>query len=105
MIDARLPGQEAAAPTIAGLRAGLLAEHLGLDLAEVEAAFARTDSLVATVERLRSSKGRTLLPFRPPEFSAALSAVAKSELLDPEGPDQPFEPLAGNRLLARLRRK
>ena len=39
------------------------------------------------------------------EFSAALTAIAKSELLDPEGPDQPFEPFATHRLLRRFRRR
>ena len=105
MIDARLTGNKATGETIARLRAGLLAEHLGADYAKVTACFAETGSLVATIERLRGGVGRILLPFRPPEFSAALTAVAKSELLDPEGPDQPFEPLTGNRLLARLRRR
>lgn len=104
MIDARLPANAGAGETIARLRTELLAEHLGVEAAEVAAIFAETHSPIATIERLRG-KGRTLLPFRPPEFSAALTAVAKKELLDPEGPDQPFEPFAGNRLLARLRRR
>jgi phosphatidylserine/phosphatidylglycerophosphate/cardiolipin synthase-like enzyme len=104
MIDARLPGNEGAGETIARLRADLLAEHLGADPAEVRAVCLEKGSLIAAIERLRG-KGRTLLPFRPPEFSAALTAVAKAELLDPEGPDQPFEPFAGNRLLRRLRRR
>jgi phospholipase D1/2 len=103
MIDARLPGNEPARPTIAALRAGLLAEHLGADPGEVAAACASRDSLIAAIEKLRG-KGRTLIPFRPPDFNPALLAIAKRELLDPEGPDQPFEPLAGNRLLARFRR-
>jgi phospholipase D1/2 len=105
MIDSRLPGNRAAGPVIARLRADLLAEHLAVEPAEVAACFGETGSLIAAVERLRGRTGRTLLPFRPPEFSAALTAVAKKELLDPEGPDQPFEPLAGNRLLARVRRR
>ena len=103
-IDARLPANRGSGETIARLRCDLLAEHLGVKPAEVASAFAETGSPIATIERLRG-EGRTLLPFRPPEFSAALSAVAKKELLDPEGPDQPFEPLAGNRLLKRLRRR
>jgi phospholipase D1/2 len=104
MIDARLPANQAAGETIARLRADLIAEHLGARPADVAAGFAETGSLIATIERLRGA-GRTLLPFRPPEFSAALTAVAKAELLDPEGPDQPFEPVAGNRLLARFKRR
>jgi phospholipase D1/2 len=103
LIDAHLPANRGAEKTIARLRSDLLAEHLGADPADVAAAFAETGSLIAAVERLRGTAGRTLLPFRPPEFSAVLTEVAKKELLDPEGPDQPFEPIAGNRLLARLR--
>jgi hypothetical protein len=104
MIDARLPANAGAGETIARRRADLIAEHLGADPAEVSAACLDKDSLIAAIERLRGN-GRTLLPFRPPEFSAAMTAVAKSEFLDPEGPDQPFEPVAGNRLLARFRRR
>ena len=104
MIDARLAGNEEAAAAIARLRAGLIAEHLGADPAAVAAACREKGSLIAAIERLRG-EGRTLMPFRPPEFNAALTAVARSELLDPEGPDQPFEPLAGNRLLARFKRR
>jgi phospholipase D1/2 len=104
ILDSRLPANQGSVETIARLRCDLLAEHLGVEQAEVAAIFAETRSPIATIERLRG-QGRTLLPFRPPEFSAALTAVAKKELLDPEGPDQPFEALAGNRLLARLRRR
>ncbi|HEX8241737.1 MAG TPA: phospholipase D-like domain-containing protein [Allosphingosinicella sp.] len=103
MIDCRLPGNESAGPAIKRLRADLIAEHLGTDPSEVAASFDKTGSLIATIERLRGD-GRTLLPFRPPEFSAALTAVAKSELLDPEGAEAPFERRAPRRLLAGFRR-
>ena len=69
MIDARLPGNEASGPTIKRLRADLIAEHLGVDPDEVESSCEKTGSLIATIERLRG-EGRTLLPYRPPEFSA-----------------------------------
>lgn len=102
MIDARLPGNEDAAPVIKRLRADLIAEHLGADPAEVASSCEKTGSLIATIERLRG-EGRTLLPYRPPDFSAALKAVAKSELLDPESPGNAFEPRR-HRLLSGLRR-
>ncbi|HEX8262907.1 MAG TPA: phospholipase D-like domain-containing protein, partial [Allosphingosinicella sp.] len=104
MIDARLPGNEAAGPAISRLRADLIAEHLGVDPAEVAALCDGTGSLIATIERLRGT-GRTLLPYRPPEFSAPLKAVAKSEMLDPESACDPFEPRARHRLLAGFRRR
>jgi phospholipase D1/2 len=102
MIDARQPGNEAAAATISRLRADLIAEHLGTDPAEVAESCAKTGSLIATIERLRGT-GRTLLPYQPPEFSAPLKAVARSELLDPESAGDPFEPRARHRLLAGFR--
>ncbi|MFL6844170.1 MAG: phospholipase D-like domain-containing protein [Allosphingosinicella sp.] len=104
MIDARLPANAEAGPIIDRLRADLIAEHLGEEPNRVQAECRERGSLIAAIERLRG-RDRTLVPFRPPEFSEALSAIAKKELLDPEGPDQPFEPLGGNRLLARLRRR
>jgi phospholipase D1/2 len=104
MIDARLPGNEAASATITRLRADLIAEHLGTDPAEVAASCEETGSLIGTIERLRG-EGRTLMPYEIPEFSAPLKAIAKSESLDPESACDPFEPLATNRLLARLRRR
>ncbi|HYD36417.1 MAG TPA: phospholipase D-like domain-containing protein [Allosphingosinicella sp.] len=105
IVDARLAANRGAGETIARRRCDLLAEHLGTTPAEVAASFGETGSPIVTIERLRKPEGRSLRPFQPPEFPAALAAVAKKELLDPEGPDQPFEPMAGNRLLARLRRR
>jgi phospholipase D1/2 len=102
MIDARRPGSEAAAAAIKRLRADLIAEHLGADPAQVAESCEKSGSLIATIERLRG-QGRTLLPFRPPEFSAALKAVAKSEILDPESPGNAFEPRTRARLLSGLR--
>lgn len=104
MIDARLPGNESAGPTIKRLRADLIAEHLGAEPRDVVSCFERTGSLIATIERLRGS-GRTLLPFVPPDFAAPLKAVAKGELLDPESPGDAFEPRSRRRLLAGLRRR
>jgi hypothetical protein len=104
MIDARLrrqPGRgRRRSPDCA---ADLIAEHLGADPAEVAAACRRA-ARSSPPSSACAARAEPSFPFRPPEFSAALTAVAKSELLDPEGSDQPFEPLAGNRLVRRLRR-
>jgi phosphatidylserine/phosphatidylglycerophosphate/cardiolipin synthase-like enzyme len=104
MIDARLPGNEAAGTAIKRLRADLMAEHLGAQPAEVAASVDKTGSLIATIERLRG-EGRTLLPYRPPEFAAPLKAVAESEFLDPESPGAAFEPRTHRRLLSGFRRR
>jgi hypothetical protein len=89
---------------IAAIRAGLLAEHLGAAPAAVEARFAETGSLIATIEALRGG-GRTLLPFSPPEPSELETAIAENELLDPESAGEEFEPLARPGLLAGVRNR
>ena len=79
--------------TIARLRDGLIAEHLDVERAEVERVLAETGSLIAVVERLRGS-GKTLDPYKDPEHGALRVWLADNEVLDPEGPDEMFEPLA-----------
>ena len=93
MIDARRQANRGGRLEIAALRSDLMAEHLGVQPAEVARRFEETGSLIATVERLRGG-GRSLRPYRPPEFSEAAKAVARSEIADPESAEQPFEPLA-----------
>jgi phosphatidylserine/phosphatidylglycerophosphate/cardiolipin synthase-like enzyme len=88
--------------TIAAIRDGLMAEHLGCKPEQVAAVFAETGSLIETVERLRGP-GRSLRPYRPPELSNVEKALADKEALDPENPDELFEPLSGGGLLRRLR--
>jgi phospholipase D1/2 len=72
---------------IAALRTDLLSEHLGISSAAFDRALGdRGGSLIAAVEALRG-KGRTLVPFEPPEFSEAADAVFRENaLLDPERP-------------------
>jgi len=91
--------------TIAALRTGMIAEHLGKQAPEVEACFRKHDSLIGCIEALRGS-GRTLVPFEPEEPNAAERAVARSEALDPEAPNELFEPrVARPGLLSRLKRR
>ncbi|UZK68170.1 phospholipase D-like domain-containing protein [Sphingomonas sp. S1-29] len=77
--------------TIAGLRAGLMAEHLGVEPEVVEQTLAKTGSLIETVERLRGS-GRSLVPFDPPEKAEWQRVMANAQALDPEHPEAAFEP-------------
>ena len=97
-IDAALPGNEGAEARIASIRCDLMAEHLDVAPAAIRDALAAGGSLIGLVERLRRD-GRTLVPFVPPEPNAIEQAVARTELLDPEGP----EPLTRRRLFRRLR--
>ena len=100
-LDSALPANGGIAARIRSLRNGLMAEHLGVEPDEVERVFAETGSLIATVERLRGA-GRTLRPYQPPELSAVEETIADKEILDPEGPDEMFEPLAKRGLFRRL---
>lgn len=89
---------------IAALRNDLLGEHLGVAPATVAETLAATGSLVQTVERLRGS-GRTLRPFDPPEKGDLQRGVARSQALDPEHPEQAFEPAGPGRLVRGVRRR
>ncbi len=89
---------------IAAIRDDLLAEHLGVDPATVTARIGETGSLIAAIESLRGI-GRTLVPYVVPEISDMAKWLADNEVLDPEGPEQMFEPLARRGLLRRLRQR
>jgi phosphatidylserine/phosphatidylglycerophosphate/cardiolipin synthase-like enzyme len=102
LLDATLDANVGASPTIAAIRAGLLAEHLGVAPEEVEAQLTATGSLIATIEALRGS-GRALAPFQPDEPSRIEAAIADSEALDPEGAGDDFEAMARPKLAAGLR--
>jgi phospholipase D1/2 len=88
--------------TIASVRCDLLAEHLGVSPETMAASLDETGSVIQTIDRLRGS-GRTLVPFEPPPTSAAQGALATSELLDPEAPNELFEPRVRPGLLFGLR--
>ena len=77
---------------IAALRNDLVAEHLDVDPDEVAAHLHASGSLIATIDALRGA-GRSLKPYAFPETSEAADWVAETEILDPNGPDEMFEPL------------
>lgn len=83
----------ATAARIAAIRDDLLAEHLGVAPERVKATLAETGSLIATVEALRG-EGRSLRPYQAPDIGAVQAWLADHEVLDPEGPDEMFEPLS-----------
>ncbi len=78
--------------TIAAIRDGLIAEHLDCDVAEVSARLA-AGSMIAAIEALRGS-GKTLIPYEVPDLTAIETWLADNEVLDPEGPEEMFEPLS-----------
>jgi len=112
-IDSTLPGNGAAADRIAGIAHELMAEHLGVAPQAVARRFAETNSLIETIETLRGP-GHSLRPYVVPELSGLQEWLADNEILDPEGPEEMFAPLAkrgllrrlnGSRLASRLRRR
>lgn len=89
--------------TIAGIRDGLLAEHLGSDGQTIAAMIARTGSIIETIEQLRG-EGRSLRPYEVRDLDAVRIWLADNKILDPEGPGEMFEALSRRKpLLGHLR--
>jgi phosphatidylserine/phosphatidylglycerophosphate/cardiolipin synthase-like enzyme len=91
-IDAdRHPGHGLEAQ-VAAVRSGLLAEHLCVAPERFEAVHRESGSLIRAIERLRSA-GKSLRDYEIPDLSAVEAWLADHEVLDPEGPEEMFEPL------------
>lgn len=115
LIDSRRSGNSHAGPPIAALRHSLLAEHLGLEERGIAGLLQTRGSMRAVTENEAKREGRHLVRYRPPELSDTEAVLAESQLLDPEHPDDMFEPFAkgglfrqGGRLArisARLKRR
>ena len=103
VLDATLPGQAHIARTIREIRDDLAAEHLGVTAEEFGSVFEATGSLIEAVEQLRG-QGRTLKPYLPPALTRLGTFLAEHQLLDPDGPEQTFDPFARRSLFRRLRR-
>lgn len=101
-VEARPGMDEALRRRIVGLRDDLLAEHLGVANAVVEAAIERTGgSLIAAIDNLRGT-GRTLVPFEPPDLNVVEEEVlAENDLLDPERPGRAWRNKSLRRLFTR----
>lgn len=105
VIDAALAANAGTRERIGALRDDLVAEHLGVGAGDVARAIEQRGSLIGAVEMLRErGDGRTLRPYDPPELSQVGAFLAENELLDPNGPEQTFEPLTQRNLFRRLRR-
>lgn len=103
-VDASLSSDaEASAATIANLRNGLLAEHLGVASEAVVNTIEQTGSLIQTIDRLARA-GRSLRAYQQPDLASVEKYLADHEVLDPEGPDEMFEAIAKRTLFHRLRK-
>ena len=97
-IDATAQGNAGARESIERIRSGLMAEHLGVPVAQVAAIFASKRSLIETIETLQS-KGRTLRAYETPDLHEVEKWLADNEVLDPHGPAEMFENLTKDGLL------
>jgi len=87
---------------IAGIRNGLIAEHLGTDTITIATRLAETGSLIATIDTLRTS-GRRLRDYVVPDLDVVEAWLAENQVLD-SGGETVFEAMAKGGLLRRLRR-
>lgn len=94
---------------ISRLRNDLIAEHLGVTEEVVSRLYAKTGSMIKTIENL-SGTGRSLYPYKLPQLSEIEKWLAENEILDPNGPEEIFESTSKrglfkgwNRLKTRLR--
>ncbi len=101
-IDCDRPGNESACTNIKALRATLLAEHCGLS-AERVAQLLDNGTPMREIIAQPSGNGRTLERLNLPELDEAEKAIADNAVLDPENPDDMFEPFSSPGLFARVR--
>lgn len=92
-IDATRPGNGHATAGITKLRHALLAEHLGLPRREVAAALEQNPSMLALIQNA-PRRGKYLEPFALRPLTETERAVADNALLDPERPEELFEPFS-----------
>jgi phosphatidylserine/phosphatidylglycerophosphate/cardiolipin synthase-like enzyme len=100
-IDAARPGNAHAAPAIERLRVRLLAEHSGLSRQAVHEALGRHGSMIRLLDEApRTAKWVEPFVLRP--LTDTEKAVADTALLDPERPEELFEPFSARRGLFRV---
>lgn len=110
-IDSDRAGNSHAADAIASLRRSLLGEHCGLDEREVGQLLSRYGSMAGLIDHSQGDRERSLRRYHPPGLNGVQQTLAESALLDPEDPDDMFEPFAKGGLfrkgsrLARFREK
>ena len=91
-LDAARPGNEHIVPAITMLRISLLAEHCGIDPAEAGRLLELHGSMAAMIDAA-PKKGKRLEPFILRVLSDTEKAFADNALLDPERPEDMFEPI------------
>lgn len=93
-IDKTRPANAHIGDQIRDLRMSLLAEHTGMKETAALEELARVGSMKEFIETFGTRAGRQLRAYEPPEKDEIEETLAGSELLDPERPDDMFEPFA-----------
>ena len=99
-IDAARPGNAHASAPIKRVRIALLAEHSGLTAEQVEQQLDANPSMIDLITQAPRT-GKYLEPFALRPLTDAEKAVADNALLDPERPEELFEPFSKRRGLFR----
>jgi phosphatidylserine/phosphatidylglycerophosphate/cardiolipin synthase-like enzyme len=99
-LDATRPANRGSEEEIRKLRYSLLAEHCGLEEQEVGELLDRHGSMAAMIDSL-PKHGKHLAPYVLQPLSDAEKALADTELLDPERPDEILEPIGKRGLFRR----
>lgn len=99
-IDAARPGNGHVVPAIARIRRALLAEHCGIEAEEVARLLEPHGSMARMIDGL-PRKGKRLEPYVLRPLTDAEKALADSEVLDPERPEEMFEPIGKRGLFRR----
>ena len=99
-IDAVRPGNGHIVPAIRRLRISLLAEHCGVEPEAMSALLEAEGSMAAAIAAVPRD-GKYLAPFVLRPLTDTEKAIADHALLDPERPEEMFEPIGGKRGLFR----
>jgi phosphatidylserine/phosphatidylglycerophosphate/cardiolipin synthase-like enzyme len=101
VIDNRANGIPAIEKKIADIRFSLIAEHCGASEESVANALNGGCSMIELINKPRTGQ-RRLLPFEAEDLGVAEELLADSKLLDPERPDEFFEPLSDRTLVGEV---
>ena len=101
-LDAARNPDAGSEPAIRMLRHRLIAEHTGLAVADVALRLDSGETMQSVIDSARH-EGRALRRLALPELDAVEQTLARNEMLDPEAPEDLFEPFASPGLFRRGR--
>ena len=87
-IDCTRPANSGCTDAIRALRHSLLAEHCGVEEAEVGPLIERAGSMAAMIALVGGEGPRQLRPYCPPQLTEFEQSLADREMLDPEHPSE-----------------